>query len=275
MKSDESKITPLLGNLVIFIGFLLTLSFLFLPSAIIVHYELGSFTIGSYFYMLFIFPLGMGIILCLLTKRYYGIAFIGLLGILIPVLWYQLNASQDRIQSISIGYGYYLILSGFLVLGIAAVFMAKKEGLRLFEKEKLYVLALNILLFFVFIVSFFFTIVPIRGTAGAAVVYYLVLSLIAVLTLPEGVPLILSITKGKITERWVDFSISLTTWGLYGLLFSILSAGSACNSCSGCVSSLSLGLLLFTPICLWLGLSGLISYWIVKHRGYEKDSKFL
>ena len=273
MKPDKGKISPLVGNLAIFIGFLLTLSFLFLPSAIIVHYELGSFTIGSYFYMLFIFPLGMGIILCLLTKRYYGIAFIGLLGILIPVLWYQLNASQDRIQSISIGYGYYLILSGFLVLGVAAVFMAKKEGLRLFEREKLYVLALNILLFFVFVAGIF-SMVFIRGTGGDVIVFYLILLLIVVLTLPGGVPLVLSITKGKITKNLVNFSLSLTVWGIYFLLFSILSSGSSC-SCSGCVTSFSFGLLLFTPICLWFGISGLLSYWIIKHGSMKKDAASL
>ncbi len=265
-RPDERRKTEKIGKLLISTGLLLTLSFVFLPSSITIHHEIGYIsTLDSYFYVVFVLPLVVGGFLCLFTKRYYGIEAIGLLGILVFVL-FPLNMLRNETEDVSIEYGYYFIMFGFLISTITAAFMAKKKGLKLFEREKLYVLALNIILSFIFVLLLLFSTASIRGRVGDVLAFYFILFLIAILTLPTEESLILSITGGKATERLVDFSLSLTVWGLYTLLFSILFlVGSAC-SCEGCITSFSPGLLLFTTISLWLGLGGLMARRTVKSR---------
>ena len=212
--------------------------------------------------MVFVLPLVVGGFLCLFTKRYYGIEAIGVLGILVLVLS-PLTMLRHETEDVSIEYGYYFIMFGFLISTITAAFMAKKKGLKLFEREKLYVFVLNIILLLAFITSLF-SMVSVESVGMEVVTLHLVVWLIAVGTVPISVLFILSVTEGKASERLLDFSLSLTVWGIYAILFSIMSIGYVCGC--GCLTSFYFGLLLFTPLSLWLGLGGLMAYRIVKHR---------
>lgn len=274
--NERNSIRFWIYNILVFMGSLLVFTDFFLPSRVIIIGESFQFESQSFFY-----PLGIGIILCLITSRYFGIfacgSFTLFLFIMGPFNTYFFE--KDNFISRTMEVGLYLVFFGCILTiigGLLCLKDFKNYDKNRIKKERIIAFIVTLLLFFLnwILLDLTITLYDLPDNFIQNIFESLLIVTASIIII--GVILIVSISlTQKIKKTFfsdnshlINISISLTIWGLVAIVVAknfIIVAPAPGNETYFYIGSLIFGLVSFSTGIIIIS-NCLIIKFLIKHN---------